>query len=176
MVSRCKHTKESYHQSVRMRDQSDNHFYSNKQTTESRSHMVLTVSKRVSQSVPSLPRTCWKPPTPTVTTTPELAADTVPSSHCSQISVHIERSTGESTQPDVSSTLAVNQYWLTWLYYNNQCWITWNGPAQKISMFEYSLIPLLQRTYFRVHDLSDLSYHISRTWSINSKAMSIRDP
>jgi len=111
VVSRCKHTKESYHQSVRMREQSDNHFYSNKQTTESRSHMVLTVSKRVSQSVPSLPRTCWKPAAATTaaattaattaSTTPESASDAAPSSHCSQISVHIERSTGESTHPDV---------------------------------------------------------------------------
>jgi len=101
LVSRCKHTKESYHQSVRTREQSDNHFYSNKQTTESRSQMVLTVSKRVSQSVPSLPRTCWKPTATTVTATTESAADAAPSSHCSQISVHIERSTGEPTQPDV---------------------------------------------------------------------------
>ena len=84
--------------------------------------MVLTVSKRVSQSVPSLPRTCWKPAAATTaaattaattaaattaattaSTTPESASDAAPSSHCSQISVHIERSTGESTHPDVSS-------------------------------------------------------------------------
>jgi hypothetical protein len=106
VVSQRKHTES---RSLRLREQrlTESHFYSNKQTTESR--MILTVSKRVSQSSPSLPLPLppmslarnqmhqrWKEPANQLLHPPHPHSP----SHCSEISVRIEKSEGSAPEEE----------------------------------------------------------------------------